>query len=68
MVATYFMRAFATLVTLGTLAGIAYVFVTPPQSLGTSRDGVPFFTPPVVHPETGDAVSVDALVRHFKGE
>lgn len=68
MAATYFMRVYAGLVTLITLAGLAYVIIAPPESLRVSRDGVPHFTPPVLNPETGKGMPVDDLVRHFKGQ
>ncbi|MBL4690584.1 MAG: hypothetical protein JKY68_03855 [Rhodospirillales bacterium] len=68
MFATIFMRTYVGLVTLLTIGGLAYVYTSPPESMRVSRDGVPFFTPPVVNPETGEAVSVDTLVRHFKGQ
>ena len=68
MAATYFMRIYAGLVTLLTIAGLAYVVIAPPDSMRASRDGVPHFTPPVVNPETGSGISVDELVRHFRGQ
>lgn len=68
MAATYFMRIYAGLVTLLTLTVLAYVIISPPASLRVSRDGVPHFTPQVLNPETGNGISVDALVRHFKGQ
>ena len=68
MAATYFMRIYAGLVTLLTLGVLAYVLISPPGSLRTSRDGVPHFTPPVINPESGDGIAVDELVRHFKGQ
>lgn len=60
---------------LGLLAGIAmvitiasplYIWWAEPQSLHQSRNGVPFFTPAVEHPDNGEAITVDDLVRHFK--
>jgi hypothetical protein len=32
-----------------------------------TKDGVPYFTPPVVHPVTGQPVPVETLVQHYKG-
>jgi hypothetical protein len=61
------MRAVVGLVTLLSAAALVYVFVAPPPSLRVSRDGVPHFTPPTIHPETGEAIEIDRLVRHFKG-
>lgn len=50
------------------LGGIAAMLIAPPQSLRTDRDGVAHFTPKVEHPETGEAVSVNALIRHYRGD
>ena len=38
------------------------------QDLQMTRDGVPFFTPPVAHPETGEPLDLGELIRHYKGE
>ncbi len=61
------MRAVVGLVTLLSAAALVYVFAFPPPSMRVSRDGVPHFTPPTIHPETGEPIEVDRLVRHFKG-
>lgn len=50
------------------VAGIAAMLIWPPQSLRVDRDGVPHFTPEVEHPETGEAVSVNTLIRHYRGD
>ncbi|MCB1761920.1 MAG: hypothetical protein KDI27_02115 [Gammaproteobacteria bacterium] len=49
-------------------ASLLYIYGLPPDSLRQTRDGVPFFTPPVIHPETGEPLDLGELVRHFKGE
>ncbi len=61
------MRLFAGLVSLLSAAALFYVYVFPPPSMRVSRDGVPHFTPPTIHPETGEVLEIDRLVRHFKG-
>lgn len=61
------MRLFAGLVTALSVATLIYVYAFPPPSLRADRDGVPYFTPPTVNPETDKPLGVDALVRHFKG-
>jgi len=68
MVKTVFMRAYVGLVTLLSVGGLIYVYTAPMESMRVNRDGVPYFTPAVINPETGEPVSVDALVRHFKGQ
>lgn len=51
-----------------TVVGIAYTLVSPPESLRVDRDGVPHFTPQVEHPITGEGVSVNELIRHYRGD
>jgi hypothetical protein len=50
------------------VVGIAAMLIAPPPSLRMDRDGVPYFTPQVLHPETGEAVSVNTLIRHYRGD
>lgn len=61
------MKVFSTLVGALSLATLVYVYAFPPESMRYSRQGVPYFTPPVVHPETGESLDLDDLVRHYKG-
>lgn len=62
------MRVFVAIVALSSLAALAYIHAFPPPSMRVSRDGVPYFTPPTVNPETGKPLEIDRLVRQFKGE
>lgn len=55
----------ALLVSVGSLAAM---LIAPPPSLRTDRDGVPHFTSEVLHPETGEAISVNTLIRHYRGD
>lgn len=57
-----FLALVATAITVGSLI---YVLLMDPASLYMSRDGVPFFTPAVQHPDTNEPVTVDELVRHM---
>ncbi|MCW8835031.1 MAG: hypothetical protein OQJ99_01535 [Rhodospirillales bacterium] len=68
MVASVIMRTFVGLITMITIVGLTYVYAFPPESIRVSRDGAPFFTPPVINPETGKPVQVDVLIRHYKGQ
>ncbi len=68
MSTSLFMRTYAILIAAISIGGLGYVYAYPPESMRVSRDGVPFFTPPVINPETGEPISVDALVRHYKGQ
>jgi len=44
----------------------SHIIWAKPESLRVSRDGVPFFTPKVINPDDGKAISVDELIQHFK--
>lgn len=60
------LAALTILVSILTVASFTYIFWKQPESLRVSRDGIPFFTPDVIHPDTGKPISVDELVEHFK--
>ena len=62
------MRLFSGLVAAISLAGVIYIYTVPPESLRTTRDGVPHFAPPVINPATGEPIDLGTLVRHYKGE
>ena len=62
------MRGYVVLVALVCLGSLIFVYAYPPESLRTTRDGVPFFTPPVEHPETGEALELGELIRHYRGD
>lgn len=49
------------------VAGLASVYVKPPESMRVNRDGVPYYTPPVINPMTNAAIPVEQLVKHYKG-
>jgi hypothetical protein len=61
-------KVYVGIVTLLSLVTLVYVYAVPLQSARVSRDGVPHFTPPVAHPETGEPLDMGALIRHYKGE
>ena len=61
-------RTFVCVITALSVSILFYVYAFPPESTRTSKNGVPFFTPSVTHPETGKALDVNMLVRHYKGE
>ena len=58
----------SVLATAITLGSFAYILWQQPESLRTTRDGVPYFTPAVIHPDTGEAITIEELVEHYKGE
>ena len=62
------LTVFSLLAAVVTLASIVYPFVHRPEFLTKSREGTPFFTPPVINPDTGAALELDELIRHYKGD
>lgn len=60
--------AFSLLVAAISFASIIYIYVAQPDYLRVSRDGTPFLTPPIIHPDSGEAIQIDELIRHYKGE
>jgi hypothetical protein len=62
------MASFSLIVAIISVLGLSYIFIAKPDYLKADRDGVPYYTPQVVHPETGEPVSLGELIRHFKGE
>lgn len=67
MLARLLMRLFVAASAIAVVAGLAFVYVKPPEGLRVTREGVPLLSPPVTNPATGEAIPLDQLVRHFKG-
>jgi len=61
------MLALAVLAGLMTVGTFVYFVVAPPPYLHRTRDGVPYFTPPVIDPVSGDALNVNRLAQYYKG-
>ncbi len=51
-----------------TVLGLGYILVDAPKSLRSDADGVPYFTPQVIQPETGKTVSLNDLIKNYRGE
>lgn len=68
MVYTYIIRFYSVLVGIISIAALVYVYAFPPESMRVSRNGVPHFTPSVINPETGEAMDLNDLVRHYRGD
>lgn len=65
----YLIMLILSLAVLGiSIASLAYIAVVQPDYLRADRDGVPFYTPQVINPETGEPVEMGELIRHYKGE
>ncbi len=62
------MRLFVIIASVVSIGGYFWMVFAPPAGLKVTRDGVPYFAPPVLHPITGEAIPLETLVRHYKGE
>ena len=62
------MAVFSGLVTVLTVASLVYGYVAPMESMRLTRDGVSYYAPPVIHPETGKPLDLNELVRHYRGD
>lgn len=62
------MTVFSILSAAITAAGLAYIFIEPPAYLQATRQGVPYFTPPVINPADGKALDLNMLVKHYQGK
>lgn len=61
------MRLFVVVAAVASIGGYFWMTVAPPADLKVTRDGVPYFSPPVLHPVTGEAIPLEKLVQHYKG-
>ena len=61
-------QTYVAMVSLLSVGALVYIYAFPPESMFKSRDGVPHFTPQVMHPETGKPLSVGELIRHYRGD
>ena len=57
---------FTAAVALVSVAATVHVAIQPLDELARTRQGTPFFTPPVLNPDTGEPIEMDALVEHYK--
>lgn len=62
------MVLFAAVSAVVTVGSFAYIFTTRPAYLHATRDGVPYFTPPVINPADGKPLDLGMLVRHYEGK
>jgi hypothetical protein len=61
------MRLFVAVASIVSIGGYLWMTFAPPPGLKTTRDGVPYYSPSVVHPVSGQAIPLETLVRHYKG-
>ena len=62
------MLALALLAGLMTIGTLVTILVAPPAFLHRTRDGVAYFTPPVINPIDGRALNVERLAAYYKGD
>ncbi len=67
MLGRLLMRLFVATAAVAAIGGLGWMYVNPPAGMHETRDGVPYLSPPVVHPATGEPVPLERLVQHFKG-
>ena len=53
------------LILLSLFGALLYLAVEQPESLRYSRNGVPFYTSLIEHPETGECLATNFLAEHF---
>ena len=61
------MRLFVAISAIVSVGGYFWMTLEPPVGLKVTNDGVPYFSPPVLHPITGESIPLENLVRHYKG-
>ncbi len=61
------MVVLASLTGLMTIGTLVYMLVAPPAALHRTRDGVAYFTPPVINPIDGQSMNVARLAAYYKG-
>ena len=66
--ASALLKIYVAGIALASVLGLLYVYISPPSSMQSDRDGVAHFTPPVMHAETGEPVSLGELMRHYRGD
>ena len=50
------------------LVSLVYVYTFPPASMFASREGVPYFSPKVANPENNEPLTLNQLIRHYRGD
>ena len=60
------LTVFSVLIGVASAVAVIHVLIQPAERFAKSREGTPFFTPPVIDPDTGEALELDTLIRHYK--
>ena len=61
------MLTLAVLVGVMTIGTFVYILAMPPAYLHRTRNGVAYFTPPVINPVNGKPLNVNRLAQYYKG-
>ena len=67
MLGRLLMRWFVAAAAVAAIGGLGWMYARTPPGMHVTRDGVPYLSPPVVNPATGEAVPLERLVQHYKG-
>jgi len=59
---------YVVLVSAISLFALVYTSVVELPSMKRTAGGVPYLSSPVLNPDTGEAVDLGVLVRHFQGD
>ena len=68
MIENRLMQLYVLMIMVLSFVCLVYVYAFPPSSMLINRDGVAHFSPPVAHPETGEAIDLGELIKHFRGD
>lgn len=58
----------SAIITLMTIGCFVYILWQQPESLRMNRNGVPFFSADVIHPDSGEPIPVDTLIEHYRAD
>lgn len=64
----YLIQGYMLLVAAVSVIGLVYVYVFPDPAMKKSREGVAYFSPKVVNPDTDKPLTLDELIRHYRGD
>ncbi len=58
----------SALITVMTIVCFVYIIWQQPDALRMNKNGVPFFSADVVHPDTGEAIPINTLIEHYRAD
>jgi|TARA_B100001971_G_scaffold174336_1_gene167587 hypothetical protein len=63
--ASFQLGALSLLILLSLFGALSYLVIENHESLRYSRNGVPFYSSLIEHPETGECLATNHLAEHF---